>query len=143
MDFDECHSQPCLNGAICTDSTFEPPCDRYGDIGCCEAEAVKIPVLVPGATLLAARMTLRLLYGLHCTDSLWAEPTGLRRVLQSEVVQYIDMQSSESQSASESWLDAERSASDSGSWDGSSSPYESWSSSSSQSWSTSGSSSAS
>ena len=144
MDFDECLSQPCLNGAVCTDSTLEPPCSRYGDVECCEAEAVRVPVLVPDATLLAARMTLRLLYGLHCNDTLWAEPTGSRRALQSESMQYADIQSSESPSESESWLDAERSASDSGSWHDSPSSLEfdeSWSSSFSRSWSSSGSSS--
>jgi hypothetical protein len=145
MDFDECFSQPCVNGAVCTDSTLEPPCGRYGDVQCCEAEEAKLAVLVPGATELATRMTLRLLYGLHCNETLWAEPSGSRRALQTDLLQFLNAYeySSDSQSASESWLDAEDSGSSSGSesWDASSSFEfeESWSESFSQSWSSSGS----
>lgn len=129
MDFDECASNPCQNGGVCTDSTFEPPCDRYGDAECCEAEAALLPAILPNGTdASVAHMTLRLLYGLHCNDSLWAEPSSGRRSLQSD---------SES-SASESWLDGPDWVTESGSWgdsDSSSSSWlASWSDSFSQSW---------
>ena len=107
FDFDECASNPCQNGGVCTDSTFEPPCDRYGDAECCEAEAALLPAILPNGTEASvAHMTLRLLYGLHCNDSLWAEPSSGRRSLQSD---------SES-SASESWLDGPDWVTESGSW---------------------------
>ena len=145
IDFDECFSQPCMNGAVCTDSTFEPPCSRYGDVECCEAEAAKVPVYAPGATVEAARMTLRLLYGLHCNDSLWAQPAiSGRRALQSRSDSWNASTSpsswSGSGSESETWLDAGQPASGSGSWDQSGSyDDEVWTGSTSQSWSSSGS----
>eukprot|EP00329_Picozoa_sp_Boothbay-MS584-11_P001434 20021_1 len=140
MDIDECASSPCLNGATCTDSTLEPVCAEYGDSQCCEDQLLLIPIFVPqrkpcaylsaafvecsgacvpewdcSATSAFSHLTLRLLYGMHCNESLWrfaSNSSSSRRSLQSD--------SSESWSApSESGSSSDSlSGSESGSWIG-------------------------
>jgi hypothetical protein len=138
LDINECASSPCMHNGTCTDSTLEPVCALYGDNQCCEEQRSRVAMFIPyqGAcaylpgtfyecggscvpkrdcaetSLMFARLTLRLLYGLHCNESLWslsAHQSG-RRLL-------VDAPNATTRSASEDSV-AMGSMSSSGSWAG-------------------------